>query len=413
MINPVPALAFVGADPVRLPSLGRVLRDPLACWPPSVLDRPLTEGRSGTRRVALLAEPRAVGEILLNRAGRFPRCRLHEKILGAAYGEELAREDNPDWRRQRREVAQPMSSERAQALVPRIQLALDRSLAQWEARPEREPLDVLFESRRLTLDVLWSAFFCDDEAARAREPLVEEAANALDRRPDLLDQLNDLEPLAAEAVRRQAFRRADIGAGEEVGIETIRLFLHVGHDNSAAALSWALWLLALHPEWQERARAEWQDADALTPVDNAACPVTSAVLRETLRLFPPILQLSREVESEVEVAGERPAPGWTAIVNLYVLHRNRLLWPEPDSFDPSRFLEAGDEIRRRLLWLPFGTGPRGCIGAMFAQIELTLALGRILSRFQLLPNPDEGLACRVDWALRPEGRRPLFIRRLD
>ena len=406
MSLPVPALHFAGSDPPRLKSLGRVLRDPLGSWPPEVLHRPYLEARSGRHRVVLVSEPGAVGQILLS---RFPRCPIHDKILGAAFGEDLMRDDWLPWRRQRRTIAQPMSSERAPTVLPRLQLALDRMIGRWES----QPIDLMLDTRRVALDMLWSAFFCDDESARAADPLVEAAAEALDRHPDLTDQLKALEPLAGEAIQREAFDRFDIRGGEPVSISTIRFFLHAGHENSAAALTWALWLLAAHPEWQQRARDEWKDAGELTRLEMSAYPITGAVIRETLRLFPPILQLSREVDADINVGGETLAGGFTAIVDLYALHRNRLWWQEPDRFDPERFLGSGDDIKRQSLWLAFGTGPRGCIGAVFAQTELTLALGRILSRFRLLPNPAEGLSCRANWALRPEGRRALLLESLD
>jgi cytochrome P450 len=224
--------------------------------------------------------------------------------------------------------------------------------------------------------------------------------------------MGELDSLAQEAVRRNGLASTAAEGRAELDVSAIRLFLHTGHDNSAPTLAWALWLLAVHPEWQGRVRDEWKDAGTRARIDPARYPRTSAVLRETLRLFPPIMQLSREIESELAVAGETLGPGFTAVLNLYAMHRSRLWWDAPDNFDPGRFLGSVEEGRHRLLWLPFGAGPRGCIGAMFAQVALILSLGRIVAAFELLPNPDEGLAATADWALRPQGRRPVFVRPL-
>jgi cytochrome P450 len=135
-------------------------------------------------------------------------------------------------------------------------------------------------------------------------------------------------------------------------------------------------------------------------------------VRETLRLFPPIMQMAREVKGDIAVDGTPLARGSTALLNLYVLQRSRLWWDEPDRFDPQRFIDHGDEIRQRGLWLPFGLGPHGCIGAAFAQLELTLALGRLLGRFEFVPNPERPLEARVDFSLRPHGEEVLYVRPL-
>jgi cytochrome P450 len=190
------------------------------------------------------------------------------------------------------------------------------------------------------------------------------------------------------------------------------LFLHAGHDNVASALAWALWLLAEHPQWQARVREEWRGRST-GGFDAGAFPVAGAVIHETLRLYPPIMHLIREANRDLEVGGETVAGGFTAVLSLYALHRNRQWWNEPDAFRPERFLEEAPDIRRRLLWAPFGTGPRGCVGSAFARSEMIVALGTILDRLELLPGPGEPMRLRVDFVLRPEGRRTVTARPAD
>ena len=105
-------------------------------------------------------------------------------------------------------------------------------------------------------------------------------------------------------------------------------------------------------------------------------------------------------------------PDLAAVLSLYAMHRNRQWWDEPDAFRPDRFLTTAPDLRRRLLWAPFGAGPRGCVGSAFARTEMIVALGTALDRFELLPGP-ERMKCRVDFVLRPEGRRAVTVRPLD
>jgi len=407
-----PKLAFRGRFPLTLPGAGRVLRDPEAHWPPEILEQSAVEARAAGRRLVLLASPEAISEVLLNQDGAFPRARLHDRMLGASYGDNLLRGDRADWRRQRRQLLQPFNSPGAEAPEARIALACDRIVDEWAAAGDGAPVDVIRDARRLTLDSLWRCFFCNEASAHAVDSLVEATARTMDAHETapLTAHLEDLKPLAEIAMERERVRLQADGAGADaVDFNTMLLFLHAGHDNVAAALAWALWLLAEHPDWQARLREEWRGRSA-TGFDAGAYPVAGAVISETLRLYPPIMHLIREVKRDLEVDGETVPGGFTTVLSLYALHRNRQWWDAPDAFRPERFLDAAPDIRRRLLWAPFGTGPRGCVGSAFARAEMIVALGTILDRLELLPGPGGGMACRVDFVLRPEGRGAVTAR---
>lgn len=406
-----PKLEFRGRFPLVLPGAGRVLRDPEANWPPEILERSVVEARAAGRRLVLLTSPEAVNEVLLNQDGAFPRARLHDRMLGASYGDNLVRGDRADWRRQRRQLLQPFNTPGAAAPEARIALACDRIVDEWLRMEAGAPIDVIRDARRFTLDSLWRSFFCDEAEARTVEPLVEATARTMDAHETapLTGHLEDLRPLAELALEREQARLVADGAGEAaVDLNTMLLFLHAGHDNVAAALAWALWLLAEHRDWQARVREEWRDRSG-GGFDAGAFPVAGAVISETLRLYPPIMHLIREVNRDLEVEGETVPGGFTTVLSLYAMHRNRLWWEAPDAFRPERFLTAAPDLRRRLLWAPFGTGPRGCVGSAFARTEMIVALGTILDRLELTPGPG-GMACRVDFVLRPEGRRAVTAR---
>ena len=406
-----PKLEFRGHYPLVLPGAGRVLRDPETHWPPEILERSVVEARAARRRLVLLAAPEAINEVLLNQDGAFPRARLHDRMLGASYGDNLVRGDRADWRSQRRQLLQPFNMPGAERPETRIALACERIVDEWARTPEGAPVDVIRDARRFTLDSLWRSFFCDEAAAGSVEPLVEATALAVDSHETapLTAHLGDLGPLAELALDRERARLAAEGAAA-VDLNTMLLFLHAGHDNVAAALAWALWLLAEHPDWQARVREEWRGRASGAGFDAGGFPVAGAVINETLRLYPPIMHLIREAERDLKVGGETVPGGFTSVLSLYALHRNRQWWDAPDAFRPKRFLDAAPDIRRRLLWAPFGTGPRGCVGSTFARTEMIVALGTVLDRLELLPGPGGGMTCRVDFVLRPEGRGAVAVR---
>jgi len=407
-----PKLEFRGRFPLVLPGAGRVLRDPEANWPAEILERSVVEARAAGRRLVLLASPEAVSEVLLNQDGAFPRARLHDRMLGASYGDNLVRGDRADWRRQRRQLLQPFNTPGAEAPEARIALACERIVDEWLRTEVGAPLDVILDARRLTLDSLWRSFFCDETAARSVEPLVETTSRTMDihEAAPLTAHLEDLRPLAELALERERTRLVADGAGEvAVDLNTMLLFLHAGHDNVAATLAWALWLLAEHPDWQARVREEWRARSSAAGFDAGAFSVAGAVISETLRLYPPIMHLIREANRDLEVEGEVVAAGFTTVLSIYAMHRNRQWWAAPDAFRPQRFLNAAPDLRQRLLWAPFGTGPRGCVGSAFARTEMIVALGSILDRLELMPGPGR-MACRVDFVLRPEGRQAVTAR---
>jgi cytochrome P450 len=163
------------------------------------------------------------------------------------------------------------------------------------------------------------------------------------------------------------------------------LFLLAGHDTTSTALAYALWALGHRPDLQQRVAAE---AGALgdrplTHEDMPRLRYTVQVLHEALRLCPPAPAVGRTVIQDIEVDGYRLPAGTCAVVAIYAMHRNPALWENPLRFDPDRFSPERSKRRNRWQYLPFGGGPRGCIGDHFAMLEATLALATILRRAKI------------------------------
>lgn len=163
------------------------------------------------------------------------------------------------------------------------------------------------------------------------------------------------------------------------------VFLVAGHDTTATTLGYALWSLGRHRELQQRVVAEVADlADHnLTPDDIPRLGYTVAVLHEALRLCPPGAAIGRIAIQDIAVDGYRIERGTTLIAGIYAVHRDPHLWDDPLTFDPDRFSAANSKTRDRWQYLPFGAGPRSCIGDHFAMLEATLALATIIRRAEI------------------------------
>ena len=163
------------------------------------------------------------------------------------------------------------------------------------------------------------------------------------------------------------------------------VFLLAGHDTTATALTYALWAIGKHQKIQERMAAEVDAIGdrALTPDDLPQLGYTTQVLQEALRLCPPAAMLGREALQDMEVDGYRVKAGALVVYSIYAVHRDPSIWEDPLTFNPDRFSPERAKRRDRWQYLPFGGGPRSCIGDHFAMLEATLALATIVRRIEI------------------------------
>lgn len=163
------------------------------------------------------------------------------------------------------------------------------------------------------------------------------------------------------------------------------IFLFAGHDTTATTLTYALWALGRHPELQERVAAEAAALGdrRLSPDDVARLGFTVQVLQEALRLCPPGPTGTRMATRDVEVAGYRVKAGTMLAFGRMAVQTDPGLWDDAQRFDPDRFSPSRADGRERWQYLPFGGGPRSCIGDHFAMLEATLALATIVRRVEI------------------------------
>jgi cytochrome P450 len=235
---------------------------------------------------------------------------------------------------------------------------------------------------------------------RCVQRMIDERRAEGDERPDLLGKL--------------LFAR-DEGDGthmsdRQVRDEILTLFI-AGHETTATALAWALYLMARHPDVLRRARAE---ADALgRPPRREDLPrleIAQRVFKESLRLYPPVPIFTRDAVAELEVGGHRLPAGTVLILCPYATHRREDLWPDPERFDPDRFTPEAEAARPRHAFLPFSGGPRVCIGNHFALMEGPLVLATLLQRADFELASDAEVEPEIQATLRPRGGIPMRVR---
>jgi cytochrome P450 len=173
-------------------------------------------------------------------------------------------------------------------------------------------------------------------------------------------------------------------SGERL-LDQVATLITAGHETTSVALFWALYLLAVAPEVQERVAVEVAALDLSPDFAGDALPklvYTRAVVHETLRLYPPAFTLVRQARKADLAGGVEVPAGAVVFIAPWILHRHRRLWPQPESFDPGRFL-PGAPPPDRCAYMPFGIGPRVCIGAQFALTEITLVLASMIQAFHI------------------------------
>jgi cytochrome P450 len=428
-------------------------RNPLEIWSKAHYEQPILIGRTILGERAVVSEPAAVRRVFLDNVANYRKDALQLRVLGPGLGKGLLTAGGEDWRAQRRALAPLFSARQIPAFAPamhRVAVATAERLA-----PKRDGriVDVSVEMARVTLEVLEQTLFSQGLGRDASEFQV-----AVTRYFDTIGRLDPLDLLGAPQflprfgrLRGRAtlefFARAvndiiaarkrllasgadaphdiltlllgaqDPDTGKGISQDDVRAnivtFIGAGHETTANALTWTLYLLSQAPDWRARVEAE---IDAHFDPANVegfaeALPVTRAALEEALRLYPPAAMLSREAIGPDVLAGRRIRPGTVVTVSPFLLHRHRLLWKDPDAFDPERFLGANRESIDRYAYIPFGAGPRVCIGMAFAMLEMMAVLGHLLRafRFDLAPGHPVWPVARV--TLRPAHGMKMIVRR--
>jgi cytochrome P450 len=402
-----------------------------------------------SRHGYLVTNPRDVRHVLQDNARNYHKSPLYHK-LRISIGDGLVTSEGDFWLRQRR-IAQPaFHRHRIAALADVMAQAAREVGTRWEAIADgRRPVDVAEEMMRLTRTVVLRALlgadlgpFADrvDHAWTILNEHIGESFWSLgltDRLPTPKKRRFEaaravlrgaVEYIIAERRRHPSSEHADLlsmlmssvdeETGEGMTDEQLRVevttFLLAGQETTSLALTWTWYLLSQHPEVQERLEAEVDAAANGRPpefADLAMMPYARMVIDEALRLYPPAWGFSRQALADDELGGFRLPRGWLAFVMPYVLHRLPQYWEDPERFDPERFTPERSADRPKFVYLPFGAGPRQCIGNHFALIEAHLVVATLAQRFRLRLVPNHPVEPWPLITLRPRFGMQMFIER--
>ena len=393
-------------------------------------------------------DPDAVRRVLLDNVANYQKPRLLRR-MAPLLADGLFGVEGPQWRSQRKLMAPVFTPGATHEFLP-IFTAVARETADVWAAQEPGVIDVAAGATRATFDVISRALFSaehgltGDGAAQHVAALLAQAGQA-----GLLALmgLSGLDPspaaragrrgeafltkrLAAFIVARQAdpappadfmTRLIDAFAADHAPKEAARLalsnavtFLVAGHETTANALAWTLYLLS-----EERQAQAWAAEEAREALEAGGGPDAVLerlvylrwVLEEALRLYPPAPRIERQAVADDRLGDLQVRKGDYVGVWPWVLHRHQALWDNPDGFDPERFAPEARGQMHRFQYIPFGAGPRICIGAQFATAETLLILAEWLARFEFSPIPGRRVEVVSDLTLRPKGGLPLNVRR--
>ncbi len=422
-----------------LETVRRARRNVLEIIPGLALRQPMLSGAT-VARWHMVMDPDALERILKDRVEDYPKSPVTKRLLRPAIGESLFIAEGAHWRWQRRAAAPVFAWRHLVALAPVMTEAAARSAERIGAEmAAKGGIDAYPQMVSATFDVICDVALSGREAldrgavARAIDEYMETVAKT-----SLLDVLavptwvprpgtlfrrrsSDLRPMmerVIEARRKEAPREDLLGlmaeaedpeTGRRMTAAELRdnmlAFIVAGHETTALALAWALYLLALDPEAQERAREEASAVCGEGPAEAAHLDrlvYTGQVLEEAMRLYPPAAFLARIALAEDRLCGRPIMKGDILMLPIYALHRHRMLWDDPDAFDPDRFAPEAAKRRHRYQYLPFGAGPRICIGMGFALMEAKLILATLLARWRFAPAgpaPEPAMSL----TLRPKG----------
>src|SRR5215831_1319709 len=420
---------LVGAvPPEKQLSLFQFLRvareNVLDAVPRFAYEQPISRTDFGLGRVVLLADPAAVKRVLLDNVANYPKAEYERRGLGALLGEGILVSDGEKWRSHRRLMAPSFDHKSIVSYAPGMVDCIASHLRGWDRAGPRAAVDIADEMRKLTLKIISRAMFSTDS-----DGIVDLFGKTLERITDQLEfNLADVVPVLRTIRFRNRMRRVDrifaklneamyalidaraknpqsggipdlldrlIAARDaesgvsltnrEVRDEVVIIFV-AGHETTAVAMTFVWYLLSQHPREEARLHEELDTVlggRLPTYDDLAALPYTRMVIEEAMRLYPPAAGLSnREPQGDDIVCGQKISRKDTIVILPWVLHRHRTLWDDPDRFDPDRFSEQRSQGRPRFAYLPFGGGPRICIGASLAMTEAQLILATIAQRYR-------------------------------
>ncbi|MEN8895275.1 MAG: cytochrome P450 [Yoonia sp.] len=402
--------------------------DILSAQPAKLYRAWMAEFKTPFFRSYMVNDPSLIKRVPNERSDDFPKSDRIGAGLRPLLGNSVFLTNGEVWKRQRRIIDPAFEGGRLRDTFPAMWAAGEASVARMAALADGQPHDIEPETSHAAADVIFRTLFSipiEDEVAtrvfdefrayQRTQPILNLAAFV--RGPKWMPRFFKLETKSTAAAIRKlitgltATRLDTIKAGmapddlatkimttedPETGekfsvdemVDQVAIFFLAGHETSASALAWTLYLLAMYPEWQDKIAAEAADLEEdFSQIKKLKH--TRDVFREGLRLYPPVPMMVREMTCP-ETFRERPVkPGAQVVLSPWHLHRQERLWDNPDGFDPTRWATENGKTCARDAYMPFSSGPRVCTGEGFAMIEGVLLLAMLVRAFRFEIVPDQ------------------------
>jgi cytochrome P450 len=402
----------------------------------------------GIKEAIVTIDPIVIQHVLKTNAENYQKSEIQVKRMGHFLGKGLLTTHGEAWRTQRRLIQKGFDRKQLEALSAIMQASLTESLVDFDKQVRVGPVDIYPHLMKMTFAMVARSLFgaklkdedidvvsqtiCTVQEFIVRQTLQPylnpwfEASGELRRHEEMRARADSI-LMAYIKTRRQQAPGNDLlqtlmdarysdgeGMSDELVLSESMQLLVAGHETSSNALSWLLYLLSTHPDCLEKVRQEFDSVLGDAPLSFSDVPkfeFTTQVIQEALRLYPPFWMIDRMAVADDRVGDIAIPKGSTVIVFVYGAHHAPRYWENPESFAPERFVKANDKLRTPFTHIPFGGGPRGCIGGHYAMLQILMILSDLLRRYDFELTPGQSIEARPMVILRPKhGIRMTFTK---
>lgn len=430
--------------------LRKTIRNPMEFWPAEVYQQRMVRLNFLAASRYFVSDPGYIQTALVDNADKLHKSDQMRRALEPALGHGILTAEDDRWRSQRRIVAPAFRPRAVNSFIPAMLTAARSTLARWQTLPDGAALAVDREMMHLTFEIIletmlsgrgdidaatversiadflqstswavvlsalglpeWTPFPGKARAMRGRGYLrgmmatrVRERRQSGARHDDLLSLLLD----ARDPETGAALSDTDV-------IDNILTFIGAGHETTALALTWTYYLLSQHPEVEAKILAEIASITggaALEAGQVADLAYTRQAVMEAMRVYSPVSMIGRTVMQGFRIGNQDLQAGDRLLVPIHAVHHHAMLWERPGDFDPDRFAPEAAKMRHRFAWMPFGAGPRICIGMQFALLEAVAILGTLLPSVRLRAKPGYVPVPISRVTTRPDQGMPMTVAR--
>jgi cytochrome P450 len=393
----------------------------------------------GIKEVMVTTNPAVIQHVLKINSENYQKSEIQVKRMGHFLGKGLLTTHGEAWRTQRRLIQKGFDRKQLEALSSIMQDSLTESLREFDRQVRLGPVDIYPQLMRMTFAMVARSLF----GARLKDEDIDLVSHTICTvqgfivRQTLQPYLNPWFAVSGELRKHEEMRaQADSilmqyikrrrneppgndllqtlmdarysdgeGMSDELVLSESMQLLVAGHETSSNALSWLLYLLSSRPDCLEKVRQEFDAVLGDSPLTYVEVPrfeFTSQVIYEALRLYPPFWMVDRTAVADDRVGDLAIPRGSTVIVFVYGAHHAPRYWHDPESFDPDRFSKANEKLQPPFTYLPFGAGPRGCIGGNYAMLQILMILNSLLRQYDLQLTPGQDIEPRSMVILRPK-----------